>query len=68
MDDPSAHVFVHNNVFYSLGVDGRGTYDGMGGDETAYKCINHDLLSVRAIDRSDVEGAWRCTGALTAWP
>ena len=54
LDAPDAHVYVHNNVFFSLAVDGRGTYETCGGDAAAYSAASHDLRGVMELSRADV--------------
>jgi protein TIF31 len=56
LDAPDAHVYVHNNVFFSLAVDGRGTYETCGGDAAAYSAASHDLRGVMELSRADVAG------------
>jgi len=56
LDAPDAHVFVHNNVFFSLAVDGRGTYQNCGGDAAAFSAASHDLRGVMELARAEVDG------------
>jgi protein TIF31 len=56
MDPERAYVYVYNNIFFSLAVDGRDNYKESGGDATAFTTANHDLQGVIAVDRLNIEG------------
>ncbi|KAE9028032.1 Clustered mitochondria [Phytophthora fragariae] len=53
MDDKSAHVYVFNNIFFSVSIDGTSTKDA-GGEENAYSAANRDLQGVKAFNEVDV--------------
>ena len=55
-EDARAHVFVHNSIFFSFGVDGREVYREQGGDITARASTNNELIGVRTLDAIDMEG------------
>ncbi|KAJ0400195.1 hypothetical protein ATCC90586_009331 [Pythium insidiosum] len=59
MDDSSAHVYVFNNIFFSLSLDGKtgvSGKDAASGEEAAYSSANRDLLGVKAFNEADVTG------------
>ena len=51
-----AQIFVYNNVFYSFGADGVGTFASDGGDEAARVATGKDVLSVKAVNQLDING------------
>ena len=51
-----AQIFVHNNVFYSFGADGVGTFTSEGGDEAARVAVGKDATGVKAVNQLDVAG------------
>ena len=51
-----AQIFVYNNVFYSFGADGVGTFTSEGGDEAARVAVGKDVVGVRAVNQLDVAG------------
>ncbi|GMF15725.1 unnamed protein product [Phytophthora lilii] len=56
MDDKNAHVYVFNNIFFSVSIDGKSTKDAAGGEENAYSAANRDLQGVKALNEADVDG------------
>ncbi|KAG6947089.1 hypothetical protein JG688_00015691 [Phytophthora aleatoria] len=56
MDDKSAHVYVFNNIFFSVSIDGKSTKDAAGGEENAYSAANRDLQGVKTFNETDVKG------------
>ncbi|TDH72283.1 uncharacterized protein CCR75_003153 [Bremia lactucae] len=56
MDDKSAHVYVFNNIFFSVAIDGKSMKDFAGGEENAYSSANRDLQGVKAFNDVDVKG------------
>ncbi|KAF2267787.1 hypothetical protein CC78DRAFT_489715 [Lojkania enalia] len=51
-----AQIFVYNNIFYSFGADGVGTFSTEGGDEAARVAVGKDVLGVRAVNNLDIQG------------
>jgi len=51
-----AQIFVYNNVFYSFGADGVGTFASDGGDEAARVATGKDVQGVKAVNQLDVDG------------
>ncbi len=51
-----AQIFVYNNVFYSFGADGVGTFGTDGGDEAARVATVKDVVGVRAVNQLDITG------------
>jgi protein TIF31 len=51
-----AHIFVYNNVFYSFGADGIGTFAADGGDEAARVATGKDVQGVKAVNQLDING------------
>ena len=55
-EDRWAQIFVHNNVFFSFGADGVGTFATEGGDEAARVATGKDVAGVRAVNQLDIPG------------
>jgi len=51
-----AQIFVYNNVFYSFGADGVGTFTSEGGDEAARVAVGKDVSGVKAVNQVDIAG------------
>ena len=51
-----AQIFVYNNVFFSFGADGVGTFATDGGDEAARVATGKDVIGVKAVNQLDVSG------------
>ncbi|KAL1297020.1 hypothetical protein AAFC00_004614 [Neodothiora populina] len=51
-----AQIYVYNNVFYSFGADGVGTFAADGGDEAARVATGKDVLGVKAVNQLDING------------
>uniref|UniRef100_A0A914DXN8 Clustered mitochondria protein homolog n=1 Tax=Acrobeloides nanus TaxID=290746 RepID=A0A914DXN8_9BILA len=52
-DDPRTHMFLWNNIFFSLGFDVKDHYKDVGGDPAAHAAANNDLLAIRAYHNLD---------------
>ncbi|KAK4994666.1 Intracellular distribution of mitochondria [Elasticomyces elasticus] len=55
-ENKDAQIFVYNNVFYSFGADGVGTFAPDGGDEAARVATGKDVMGVRAVNQLDING------------
>lgn len=55
-EDRDAQIFVYNNIFYSFGADGVGTFTSEGGDEAARVAVNKDVLGIKAVNQLDING------------
>lgn len=51
-----AQIFVYNNIFYSFGADGVGTFTADGGDEAARVAVGKDVCGVKAVNQLDIAG------------
>ncbi|PSK60171.1 Clustered mitochondria [Elsinoe australis] len=51
-----AQIFVYNNVFYSFGADGVGTFATDGGDDAARVATGKDVMGVKAVNQLDIQG------------
>ena len=51
-----AQIFVYNNVFFSFGADGVGTFTSEGGDEAARVAVGKDVTGVKTVNQLDIEG------------
>lgn len=51
-----AQIFVYNNVFFSFGSDGVGTFASEGGDEAARVATGKDVMGVRMVNQLDIDG------------
>ncbi|CAG0915474.1 unnamed protein product [Notodromas monacha] len=57
-EDPKMHMFIWNNIFFSLGFDVRDHYRELGGDAAAHVAPGCDLVGVRVYSAVDVEGLY----------
>lgn len=55
-EDMDAQIFVYNNIFFSFGADGVGTFASEGGDEAARIAVGKDVLGVKAVNQLDIPG------------
>lgn len=55
-ESKDAQIFVYNNVFYSFGADGVGTFTSEGGDEAARVAVSKDVGGVKAVNQLDIAG------------
>ena len=55
-ESKDAQIFVYNNVFYSFGADGVGTFTSEGGDEAARVAVGKDVAGVKAVNQLDITG------------
>jgi protein TIF31 len=53
-----ARIFVYNNVFFSFGADGVGTFASEGGDEAARAATGKDVNGIRQVNQLDIEGLY----------
>lgn len=51
-----AQIFVYNNIFFSFGADGVGTFTSEGGDEAARVATSKDVAGVRLVNQLDIDG------------
>ena len=54
-DDPRTHMFIWNNIFFSLGFDVKDHYKELGGDAAAFVAPANDLQGVKAYSSLDTE-------------
>ncbi|KAL8729705.1 MAG: hypothetical protein Q9166_004533 [cf. Caloplaca sp. 2 TL-2023] len=55
-ESKDAQIFVYNNVFYSFGADGVGTFTSEGGDEAARIAVGKDVAGVKSVNQLDIPG------------
>lgn len=55
-ESKDAHIFVYNNIFYSFGADGVGTFTSEGGDEAARVAVGKDVAGVKSVNQLDIPG------------
>ncbi|KAI1004915.1 Clustered mitochondria [Podosphaera aphanis] len=55
-EEKDAQIYVYNNIFFSFGADGVGTFALDGGDEAARIATGKDVLGVRIVNQLDIEG------------
>ena len=55
-ESKDAQIFVYNNVFYSFGADGVGTFTSEGGDEAARIAVGKDVCGVKTVNQLDIPG------------
>jgi protein TIF31 len=53
-----AQIFVYNNVFFSFGADGVGTFTSEGGDDAAQVATGKDVNGVRIVNQLDIDGLY----------
>ncbi|KAI8987473.1 clustered mitochondria-domain-containing protein [Mycotypha africana] len=58
LDPEESHMYVHNNIFFSKGNDGRNTFDELGGDEAAHVATGKDLEGVKIINTIEPENLY----------
>lgn len=51
-----AQIFVYNNIFFSFGADGVGTFTSEGGDPAARMAVGKDVAGVKLVNQLDIEG------------
>ncbi|KAF5019772.1 hypothetical protein F66182_8209 [Fusarium sp. NRRL 66182] len=51
-----AQIFVYNNIFFSFGADGVGTFTSEGGDDAARVATGKDVAGVKLVNQLDIEG------------
>ncbi|KAI5804481.1 clustered mitochondria-domain-containing protein [Geopyxis carbonaria] len=51
-----AQIYVFNNIFFSHGADGVGTFTSEGGDEAARVATGKDVMGVKAVNTLDIPG------------
>ncbi len=54
-DDPRTHMYIWNNIFFSLGFDVKDHYKELGGDAAAFAATANDLQGVQAYATLDHE-------------
>mmetsp|Transcript_6069 Transcript_6069/g.14642 ORF Transcript_6069/g.14642 Transcript_6069/m.14642 type:complete len:1331 (-) Transcript_6069:353-4345(-) len=55
MDEERAWVYLYNKIFFSLTIDGRDNYKGIGGDAVSHCNASHDLLGISAFEGAGVK-------------
>ena len=55
-ENRDAQIFVYNNIFFSFGADGVGTFTSEGGDEAARVAVGKDVAGVRVVNQLDIPG------------
>ncbi|KAI1861109.1 hypothetical protein JX265_009728 [Neoarthrinium moseri] len=53
-----AQIFVYNNIFFSYGADGVGTFTTEGGDDAARVATGKDVSGVRLVNQLDIDGLY----------
>jgi protein TIF31 len=62
-EDPDAQIYVYNNIFYSFGADGVGTFATEGGHHAAKIATRKDASGVRALNQLDIAGLFTAATA-----
>lgn len=50
-----AQIFIYNNIFFSFGADGAGTFTSEGGDEAARVATGKDVAGVKLVNQLDID-------------
>ncbi|KAG2225941.1 hypothetical protein INT45_006637 [Circinella minor] len=58
MEPDESHMYVYNNIFFSKGNDGRGTFEALGADEAAHVATGKDLEGVKIFNSVDAAGLY----------
>ncbi|KAI8337160.1 clustered mitochondria-domain-containing protein [Chlamydoabsidia padenii] len=58
MEPEESHMYVYNNIFFSKGNDGRGTFETLGADEAAHVATGKDLEGVKILNSIDTDGLY----------
>ncbi|CAO3674712.1 unnamed protein product [Rhizopus microsporus] len=58
LEPEASHMYVYNNIFFSKGNDGRGTFENLGADEAAHVATGKDLEGVKLLNSIDPEGLY----------
>ena len=55
-ESKDAQIFVYNNIFFSFGADGVGTFGSEGGDDAARCATGKDVLGIKMVNQLDIDG------------
>ena len=55
-ENRDAQIFVYNNIFFSFGADGVGTFTSEGGDDAARVAVGKDVMGVKLVNQLDTPG------------
>lgn len=58
LESQESHMYIYNNIFFSKGNDGRGTFEKLGADEAAHVATGKDLEGVKILNSIDSEGLY----------
>ncbi|KAI8076797.1 clustered mitochondria-domain-containing protein [Halteromyces radiatus] len=58
LEPEESHMYVYNNIFFSKGNDGRGTFETLGADEAAHVATGKDLEGVKILNSIDMDGLY----------
>ncbi|KAI9249451.1 clustered mitochondria-domain-containing protein [Phascolomyces articulosus] len=58
LEPEESHMYVYNNIFFSKGNDGRGTFEALGADEAAHVATGKDLEGVKIFNSVDASGLY----------
>ncbi|KAJ3083536.1 Intracellular distribution of mitochondria [Quaeritorhiza haematococci] len=56
LDPESSQMYLHNNIFFSQGHDGREQFEKLGGTEAAHVAFSKDIEGVRMLNNLDIDG------------
>lgn len=49
-------MFIYHNIFFSFATDSRDLFKDYGGDYTAHRSANNDLMGIRILNKIDIPG------------
>ena len=55
-ENRDAQIFVYNNIFFSFGADGVGTFTSEGGNDAARVAVGKDVTGVKQVNQLDIPG------------
>ncbi|CAO3579582.1 unnamed protein product [Absidia cylindrospora] len=58
LEPEESHMYVYNNIFFSKGNDGRGTFETLGANDAAHVATGKDLEGVKMLNSIDIDGLY----------
>ena len=54
--DEKSKIYIHNNIFFSVGYDSKDQFEAYGGDEAAHVAISKDLDGITTVENNEIDG------------
>ncbi|GME96619.1 unnamed protein product [Ambrosiozyma monospora] len=55
-EEPRQHIYLRNNIFYSIAIDASNIFEDAGGDEASRVCASKDINAINFLNRIDAKG------------